>query len=120
MKSFLFLIVLFIAFSSTAQFLEDGSYTFTDGGYYSMDIEICDGGWSVCSFNFKHDENTIAFVESGEWFRVNLNGVGDDYDGPIGWYQIYTEEETYEFENLPNGTFKLLRGEDSYILRLKK
>jgi len=51
---------------------------------------------------------------------VNLNGVGDDYDGPIGWYQIYTEEETYEFENLPNGTFKLIRGEDSYILRLKK
>ena len=119
MKHLLLPVAFFLVYSVSAQFLENGSYTFTDGGYYSLDVEICDGGWSVCSFHFKHDENTIVFVESGEWFRVNPNGVDDDYDGPDGWYQIVTEEETYELEKLPNGTYKLLRGEDPYILKLE-
>lgn len=105
---------------SFSQFLEDGNYSFTDGKLYTLDVQVCENGSSICMFNFKHDENTIDISESGEWFRVNLNGVPKNYKGPVGWYQIYTEEITYEFENLPNNKFKLTKGDNSYIMTLVK
>jgi hypothetical protein len=121
MMKILFIILssLFSLFSF-GQFSEDGDYSFTDGKLYSLDIQICEDGESVCMFNFKHDENSINFSESGEWFRVNLNGVPENYTGPVGWYQIYYEDITYEFENLPNGKFKLTKGDDTYILNEKR
>jgi hypothetical protein len=118
MKNIVFAFFLLISSFSFSQFLEDGLYSFTDGDMYTLDIQICNGGWTICSFNFMHDQNTIDFTESGEWFRVNLNGVEENIVGPIGWYQAYTEETSYEFENLSDGTFKLTRGEESYIMTM--
>ncbi len=118
MKKLIVICFLLASSFSYSQFLEDGMYSFTNGDLYTLDIQICNGGWSICSFNFKHDENTIDYTEVGEWFRVNLNGVDENYNGPVGWYQAYTDEVTYEFENLSDGTYKLISGENTYIMTL--
>lgn len=118
MKKLIFTYFLLISTVSFSQFLEDGLYTFTDGDLYTLDVQICDGGLTICSFNFMHDQNTIDYTESGEWFQVNLNGVDENYNGPLGWYLVYTEETTYEFEGLLDGTYKLTRGDNSYILTM--
>jgi hypothetical protein len=120
MKILFFSAFIFCSSLSYSQFLEDGSYTFTDGGLYSLDLEVCEGGESICFFTFKHDENVVDNLESGEWFRVNLRTVDDNYAGPDGWYQISSETDTYEFEELKNNKYKLVRGELKYIMTLKK
>jgi hypothetical protein len=118
MKKLIFISILFISSLSYSQFLEDGFYSFTDGDKYTLNLEICDGGGSICSFNFMFDKNTVDFTESGEWFRVNLNGLGENYEGPVGWYQANAKDISYEFESLSNGTFKLTRGENTYFMTM--
>jgi hypothetical protein len=34
----------------------------------------------------------------GEWFQVNLNGAGDEYDGPGGWYAIKLDDVNIEVD----------------------
>ncbi len=120
MKKIIFSLFLTASSYSFSQFFEDGSYSLTDGGLYSLDIEICESGWKVCSFYFKHDENLITFSETGEWFKVNTNGVDKGYKGPLGWYQIETEEGTFEIEKTAENKYKVLNGDTKYIMHLVK
>ena len=108
---------LFTCSLSYSQFLEDGIYLLSDGGLNQVRLTICEGGNNVCYFELIHDENTIAFTETGEWFRVNPNGVDPDYDGPMGWYQMSTfEGEYFELEMMESGSYKLIYGENSIEL----
>jgi len=106
-------LLLFTFLSSMACYaqLEDGTYRFTDENLYDVDLTICDDGNSVCEFTFYHDANLVTTTSQGEWFRVNPNGVDEDYGGPWGWYQIQTEEEYFEIELLSTSQIKVIRGD---------
>ena len=111
-------VVLFALLSSISSYaqLEDGTYRFTDGNLYDVDLSICDGGETVCEFTLYHDANLVTTTSQGEWFRVNPNGVDEDYEGPWGWYQIQTDEEYFEIEVIGLSQIKVIRGDTEIYL----
>lgn len=109
MKIFLMTCALGLAFTSNAQ-LDNGTYRFTDGAYYDVDLFTCDGDL-ICEFIFFNDGNTVAIGSEGEWQRVNPNGVDDDYEGPWGWYSIQTDDEYFEIEVVNNDQIIVIRGD---------
>jgi hypothetical protein len=109
MKIFLMTCALGLAFTSNAQ-LDNGTYRFTDGAYYDVDLFACDGDL-ICEFIFFHDGNTVAIGSEGVWQRVNPNGVNDDYEGPWGWYSIQTDDEYFEIEVVNNDQIIVIRGD---------
>jgi hypothetical protein len=119
LKAKLLLFACVLVLTSHAQ-LDDGTYHYTDGEYYEVDLSICEGGEMICNFTFYNDANTVASSDQGEWFRVNANGADENYEGPWGWYQIQTEDEYFEIEVLSSGKIKVLRGETELFLFIAK
>lgn len=107
MKSLLFYICVF--FSSIrvlhAQ-LDDGKYTYSNNEII-FSFEVSDWGWTVSSVKITIIKTNQAYYGQGEWFKVNPNGVDEDYSGPLGWYQLQTNNCEYEFDE-PTGNTLLL------------
>lgn len=89
-----------------AQFLEDGTYKYENEGMY-LEIKICDEGSSVCSLSISDGPDEIVSDGKGTWFAVNQNGVGENYNGPTGWYQVPSKESTFEISSLGNDSISL-------------
>lgn len=119
LKAILLLLSSVFVLTTYAQ-LDDGTYHYTDGKYYEIDLTVCEGGEMICNFTFYNDGNRVTSGEEGEWFRVNPNGADENYEGPWGWYQIQTEDEYFEIEVLGNDKIKVLRGETELILFISK
>lgn len=115
MKTKLLLMTFAFVFASKAQ-LDDGTYHFSDKKNYKIDLTVCEGGEGICNFAFYENEKEIVVASYGEWFRVNSNGVEEDYEGPWGWYQIEIDDEYFEIEVLSSDKIKVLRGETELFL----
>jgi hypothetical protein len=115
MKKSLFLFsFILISLSSSAQFLEDGKYSYSADGF-TLHLEVCDDGWEICNMGIVYLEEDWASDLTGEWFKVNMNGVDDDYDGPEGWYQVEDSGTYYEIDFVSSTTITLrglVEGED--------
>ena len=98
--------------------LYDGTYHYSDGIVYEIDLTVCVDGWEICDFTFYHDANIVTTSNKGEWLRVNQNGVAEDYEGPWGWYQIQTDNEYFEIYVLSLDKIKVLRGDNELFLFL--
>jgi hypothetical protein len=116
MKHCLFSGILLLSSYSFSQSFEDGTYTLTDGGYYSLDIEVCNKGYQLCSFIFKHDENVVTYSENGQWEYIN----SDSNDAPSGLYMVDEEEDSYRITHISGIKYKVTRNEQEYIMTIKK
>ena len=116
MKQYLFFGILLLSSYSFSQSFKDGNYTLTDGGYYSIDIEVCNEGAYLCSFLFKHDENVITYSENGFWEFIN----SDSNDGPSGLYMVDEGEESYRITHISGIKYKVTRNEQEYVMTIKK
>jgi hypothetical protein len=106
--------LLLFSVSAIAQYFEDGRYAFTDE--YSMDvaIEFTENGETISNVNINDGPDVVASNGTGFWFKVNMQGVEEDYNGPEGWYQFETGEgETYEMRSMGNGKYKLMGPNES-------
>ena len=120
MKYMIFLFALIFSKSLIGQELADGENILTDGQGFTLILDICDGEWGVCDMMIIDGKRLVASGGQGEWFRVNMNGVDEDYDGPEGWYQFESNEgEYYELELVNEKNYKL-SGNRSYNLTLIK
>jgi hypothetical protein len=102
---------LALVFTSNAQ-LNSGSYHFTDGAYYEVDLSVCEDSDFICDFTFFNDENIVATSSEGEWQRVNPNGVDEGYEGPSGWYNIQADIEYFEIEVVSLEQIIVIRGDN--------
>jgi hypothetical protein len=102
---FLFSFIL-ISLSSSAQFLDNGKYSFSSEAF-TIHIEVCEDGWEICNMKVTDGPETLANYLTGEWFKVNMNGVDDDYDGPEGWYQVEDNGIYYEIEYVSQTTIEV-------------
>lgn len=96
MKILLILIFITIGYLSLAQ-LEDGRYLYSNEDF-ELIIDIADEGGVIESFYLFHLKSKTIEKGSGEWFRVNPNGIDEDYEGPFEWYQFGTETCNYSFD----------------------
>jgi hypothetical protein len=111
-----FIIFCLISKVNFAQSFEDGRYTLTDGGYYSIDIEVCNKGYYLCSFIFKHDENIVTYSEGGYWEYIN----SDVNDVPDGLYIIDEADESYRITHISGLKYRVTRNDDEYIMTVQK
>lgn len=123
-QNLLLLLSLFVNCTLYSQELYSGQNILSNNDGIRLEMEICDGGDSICSFRIKEGDKILASGNSGEYFRVNMNGMEDDYDGAEGWYQFESEKgESFELEYAGKGLNFLLICRDwefNYTLTLKK
>lgn len=105
-KLFIVFLLIFctnIAFSQ----LSDGKYVFADKDI-TLSFKVTDDGTQLKDVRITENATNKTEYGNGEWFTLNLNGVGPDYEGPSGWYQFQTSGCNYEFES-SNKELKLSR-----------
>lgn len=92
--SILFILFLFVnGFSQ----LNNGNYTYKNADF-TLSFTISNDGWDVSKVILLNTKTGQKENGSGEWFRVNRNGVDSDYNGPDGWYQFQTGKCNYSFD----------------------
>jgi hypothetical protein len=77
--------------------MEDGHYTYSNSEIILM-FTIGGGGWEIYEIILIKKSLDGLTGGTGKWFKVNLNGVDEDYKGPEGWYQFQTNDCRYEFD----------------------
>jgi len=92
----LLFLVLITTTSMNAQ-LGDDIYRY-ENDLVSLSFNSSDNGWILSDVVFTNKKTGIIMTGAGEWFRVNMNGVDEDYSGPEAWYQFETKECFYEFD----------------------
>ena len=104
-----FLLVYFFAFSFNIFFAQssDGKYTYQNTKGMTCSVTISESGWKAALvLNLGKSYNGKVIKARGDWFKVNRNGVGPDYDGPAGWYQVSDGICVMEFDE-PNKTLTI-------------
>lgn len=96
MKITLSILSLFI-FSIVFSQMTDGSYSYLNSSV-RMNITIDENGWNIPTVSVTDLQTGISKEGSGTWFKVNMNGVDEDYNGPDGWYQFTLDDCDYEFD----------------------
>ncbi len=114
--------IFLVSLSSQAQ-KGEGKYHYANDEI-SLTFTVIDGGWGLSEVVFTNKKTGKSTTGVGEWFKLNMNGVDPDYNGPEGWYQFETQECYYEF-NEPHETLSLLEGcgtsdDKEYTLNLSK
>ena len=119
MRKFIYTLFVFVFLSSVAfgQSFEDGKYLFKKNNLL-LTIEVCDSGWVICSFTLEENRVNIVNDLRGEWFKVNMNGVDEDYDGPEGWYQIDSGNKSFEIDYLSSREILLIWNDKDYKMYL--
>ncbi|MEY3501576.1 MAG: hypothetical protein RL308_3249 [Bacteroidota bacterium] len=105
-KNFLIYMIGIFALSnvSYAQ-LNDGKYTFSNDEL-TFSFETSDGGWVISYAKITVKKSNKTYDGKGEWFKVNPNGVDEEYSGPLGWYQLQINDCVFEFdEPIDNSIF---------------
>ena len=106
MKNIIYSTIIFLCFSNSSfSQMDDGKYKFANNEI-TLSFTITGDGWQIKEIKITNNTTKKIVTGQGEWFRVNLNGVDADYDGPEGWYQIQTSECNYEF-NVPSNKLTL-------------
>lgn len=103
--------------------LADGNYKFLND-QLSLEFSLSDAGWTLHEITLNEGKEGVSLKGAGEWFKVNPNGVEEDYSGPMGWYQFSVGSCDYEFDT-PGETLMLRRsgcrnGEKDAEFSLKK
>lgn len=82
------MLLLFVipAFSQT----DEAHYVFSNETYV-LEFDLADAGMVVKNGLLVNKITGALETGSGAWFRVNMNGVDPDYNGPEGWYDFSTE-----------------------------
>jgi hypothetical protein len=82
------MLLLFVipAFSQT----DEAHYVFSNETYV-LEFDLADAGMVVKNGLLVNKITGALETGSGAWFRVNMNGVDSDYNGPEGWYDFSTE-----------------------------
>jgi hypothetical protein len=87
---------LFFVQTTLAQ-MDDGEYTFSNDKV-TLKLTVIDDGWTISTVTLTNNMSKKTSKGTGEWFKVNPNGVDEDYQGPLGWYQFQTTDCNYDFE----------------------
>lgn len=107
MKSLLLYIsVFFSSISVLHAQIDDGKYTYSNDEII-FSFEVSDYGWTVSSVKITIIKTNQAYYGQGEWFKINPNGVDEDYSGPLGWYQLQTNNCEYQFDEPTGNTLVL-------------
>jgi hypothetical protein len=106
-KILLLLSTFLLTFTVYAQ-IEEGNYRYSNEEI-SLTFTIIDGGWAISEVVLTHKKTGKSSTGTGEWFKLNMNGVDPGYNGPEGWYQFETKDCYYEF-NEPTKTLILVEG----------
>jgi hypothetical protein len=99
-KIYLTLLALFTLGYSFSQ-MEDGEYTYSNTEITLM-FTIGGAGWEIYDIVLVKNATDDSMGGTGEWFKVNMNGVDKDYEGPEGWYQFQTDDCRYDFNEAKN------------------
>ena len=101
MKKVIYLLTMSFMFfvQTTLAQMDDGQYTFTNDKV-TLKLTVIDDGWTISTVTLINNLSKKTSKGTGEWFKVNPNGVDEDYQGPWGWYQFQTTECNYDF-NVP-------------------
>jgi hypothetical protein len=99
-KFYLTLFAFFICGFSYAQ-MTDGNYTYKNAEL-TLSFTIAGDGWEIYNIVLTNTTNGRKENATGEWFKVNMNGVEEDYSGPEGWYQFQTDNCNYDFNEATN------------------
>ena len=94
-KIYLTLLALFTLGYSFSQ-MEDGEYIYSNSEITLM-FTIGGAGWEIYDIALVKNATDDSMGGTGEWFKVNMNGVDEDYEGPEGWYQFQTDDCRYDF-----------------------
>jgi hypothetical protein len=98
MKYFLFsLSVFFLSINVAFAQLKDGKYTFSNDEI-TFSFDISDYGWVISYAKIIIKKSNNTYIGKGEWFKVNTNGMEEDYSGPLGWYQFQIDDCAFEFD----------------------
>lgn len=123
MKNKMLLILALVFGSLSYAQLTDGSYTYANDDI-RLSFQVGDEGNVLSKVSITYLQTGKQFSGTGEWFEINPNGMDEDYDGPMAWYQFQTGTCYYDF-NLPeDGQLQLNQFEctngwkkESYTLR---
>jgi hypothetical protein len=96
MKKISLSILAFFTLGYSFSQMEDGHYTYSNSEFTLM-FTIGDGGWEIYEIILIKNSIDGSMAGIGEWFKVNMNGVDEDYNGPEGWYQFQTDDCRYDF-----------------------
>jgi hypothetical protein len=99
-KFYLTLFAFFICGFCYAQ-MTDGNYTYKNTEL-TLSFTIAGDGWEIYNIVLTNITNGRKENATGEWFKVNMNGVEEDYSGPEGWYQFQTDNCNYDFNEATN------------------
>lgn len=101
MKKYYSTILAFFIFGFSYAQMSDGHYTFKNTEL-TLSFTIAEGGWKINNILLINTTNGKKENATGEWFKVNMNGVDEDYSGPEGWYQFQTDQCNFEFDEATN------------------
>jgi hypothetical protein len=118
MKKIIYSIIILCFSNSSFSQMNDGKYKFANNEI-TLSFTITDEGFQIKEINITNNTTKKILPGEGEWFKVNLNGVDADYNGPEGWYQIQTAECNYEF-NVPSNKLTLSQYDCKKGLKEKK
>jgi hypothetical protein len=97
MKIILSILFVLFLFGNGFSQLNNGNYTFKSADF-TLSFTISSEGWDVSQIILLNNKTGQKEYGSGEWFRINKNGVDEDYSGPDGWYQFQTGKCNYSFD----------------------
>jgi hypothetical protein len=95
MKTYLTILAFFTLGYSFSQ-MEDGNYTYANSEF-TLSFTIGEDGWEIFNIVIMDNANGDFEEGTGEWFKVNMNGADEDYEGPEGWYQFQTDNCKFDF-----------------------
>lgn len=96
MKKIFLATLAFFALGYSFSQMEDGEYTYSNSEIILM-FTIGGGGWEIYDIVLVKTSTDDSMGGTGEWFKVNMNGVDEEYSGPQGWYQFQTDDCRYDF-----------------------
>jgi hypothetical protein len=100
---FLSAITYFPAFSQ----LGEGHFIYSNE-QLSFEFDLIDNGWTIEKTLLKNKLNGAEETGAGEWFKVNMNGMEPDYNGPDGWFEFSSPNCAYTFTlNIDSDTLYL-------------
>jgi hypothetical protein len=116
MKKLILAISLLLSTTADAQ-LVDGTY-YCSRGIYTVSAIVCEAGEEICSFEINYND-TLVISGTGDWFRVNMRGVDEEYDGPEGWYVIQLDSQEIEADLISDQKFYMYNPIDKQKIILK-
>jgi hypothetical protein len=81
--------------------MSDGIYSFKNSEL-TLSFKVDGDGYDIYNVILTYHSNGQKEYGTGQWFKVNMNGVDPDYSGPNGWYQFQTSRCNYSFNETTN------------------